>query len=514
MAQDISKVCKYHNAPNTFYCYTDKEGYCGECVEEDKHKGHQTISRANLVKFLEHHYDRKTTDIRKKIDSIKTQQSVISSSQQKCDAEIQVIESFYKKFEDTFKGAVCRHKDRLASGNTRAKATAQEILARIEQEIKQFEEEIGQVDKEKAETQKWKTNSDLQNLINRYQDIEIAEKQEGDHAVPAPVDNPEVQQLAPPLADNQQFKQPEFAEKKTIVFVDILHGEGVETAAVQSERDHVYCLSSFSPDIYYYDLQERVGSKFEMVLQDNGLYEPPYNGRLFITGGTSNLETPLKSCVEFSRMTQRVMSRPEMLHERTEHGMVAHNKQLYVVSGRSKDGYTQTFERIAVSGVFAEAAWTELAQLNVGRSFLSLCIFTTGPTSFLYAFAGQVEDHIEPAIERVRVAGDKDTWELIKGLPEGIILSHSAGAVQLGESILLFGGVKADGSKSKDVYSYQPNAKKFGQARELQAEEQFYGRTPVIYQNCVYAVGSCDIHVCKIEDQSWDLLLEQNWQVY
>jgi len=319
-----------------------------------------------------------------------------------------------------------------------------------------------------------------------------------------------------------EIKYSESAVKETLekAFKKI-HSEGAVEKNEQVTHDFGFSLAPLSSLLCVYDLDLKNVKRMELSLGNGKPYKMPYGaasakvlGKIFITGGSSDLVKTLSNNYEYSMLKEFLIERSSMNFSRMEHGIVSINNEIFCAGGRcTEKGYLSSCESFDTNllSIDANRKWKIRPNLNEAKSFITLCAFTNQKSEqFIYAFNGLVNEKIVSKIERLALNKENEDWQIFSA--SGHMDLHSMGCIQITlnsemSGILLIGGLKEGNQKAKEAYFFDPkgNDGKFVMKRwediDTSKEEEYYYR-PLIRQkgtNLIYAV-------C----QSQLLLLNQN----
>ncbi len=520
MAQQvkIEKKCSKHDEEITFYCLSHKTGFCPTCLEFDEHRGCNYVGTKKCAKLIDDYYDKQNKELEQKMGVIAEYESKLKTMREKMGEDSKNSAEFYAQIQQAFQGEIARYRDQFRGAFERIDKDASDMQGTIAKVKEELQAATAQVSKEKTEVEGWKKGKDLESLVTRYDQLQ------NDHAPAGPeiaVLGDPVQRLLEPNQEYEKMRLPKTVFKKIESTLKAVHGEGIEDRSFQSETPFVYSMSPFESEILFYDIKTRAGHRLHMRDSQGKPYVAPYNfatvelhSRVFITGGTVSLQSPLNSFVEFSRLSNTVRTLPPMGVARAEHAMAGHASSLYVAGGRSQDGELKSAEKFVVSGNCQKGVWVSLRDMNAARRLLALCAFAAGPNWTLYAFGGMREGKPENSIERVSLANEGECWELIPMAGGDFVLPYSLGLVQINDGILMLGGSASEKVRSKDAILFQPAGRKFARVAGMLREEQFGGRHPVLAGGCVYAMGCFDIHAYNVEKQEWRAIAAADWLVY
>jgi len=232
----------------------------------------------------------------------------------------------------------------------------------------------------------------------------------------------------------------------------------------KAKLQHAYHLSNNSLQITHFDLHTgefKCTFAWNSPLRPGAQYCTLPNGPLFVTGGrTSHLRRPgaqsSNSAASFDSATGEFREKPNMITGRESHAMAVEGRAVYSLTGANGCTLTQLCERWDT----VEEEWEPIEALPEARTQASACvvrqrIYLTGGQSlrvqFFYIPVGQW------AVANFKLPLD---------------LRQHGSAEYLG-GVLVFGGVRADGSPSLSTFWFSTRQQRMLQKSSMPAGALF-----------------------------------------
>lgn len=287
-----------------------------------------------------------------------------------------------------------------------------------------------------------------------------------------------------------------------------------------TEENVHYCDDQKNKCFVVYNLSEKSVGKFEVPYDTVYLFDSVLVGnRVYFTGGgipptdtkgEQFFQTAV--CVTIlPDLDTTVDKLPNMNVSRANHTLMSLTPHLlYVIGGCNTKAEIPSCEEYSVD----KKKWREIAYLNEKKMWVSVCGFQS---KYLYAFGGSTnltpkESNLIEFLDttdlgakywtKIEIAGGKEIWPRC----------FFAGCKQIGETILLFGGL-VNKIEVDDTYVFDPKAKTIAKEGKLGKPDAFYRTKPGMLGSEVTIVGSGegDLHIYSTPGKKWSLLKKSTW---
>ncbi len=513
IAQDETWKCDLHKASKTFYCLVHDESFCPGCLKL-KHKDCYKI---------EHVLDE--DEARKRLlgrcEELKAEVAVKQADAETLMKDYNTVggnakgnKELHEKLYDLIKS----HMDGLAEKTKESKSkTDQELIdngVKVQEKIAKKQGVYSGMIKSYEETSKTVAELSLKDIIIAYQNLKTLD------SVECTKEHTDLRSEI--TAFESSVTSAKIDYKKPLVTAQLdtafnrIHGLGIAVSAEQGTADFTFVVSQLSPLLCLYDLNSCFVAR-KALARGGKPYHMPYGvgivslpGRIFITGGTSDLANHLADCLEYSLLKDELVTRKSMKTERSEHGATAVGEDVFCVGGRNGTGCIETCEIYSAS----TKSWTDAKSLSEKKAFVSLCVFREAKKVAVYAFGGVgSEGHYSTRVEKL-VWNGGEGWKVL-GDFMNYVETHSLGCVQTTvdgtTGILLLGGVKKGNVKSREAYFYvpaseQPGAKPSLQKQErleLPKDEDLRGSPPAVQRGTGKVYVVCQTQLYTLGKDGW-----------
>lgn len=504
ISSDETWNCERHSQSKIFYCLGHSVPFCPSCLKE-KHKDcfnkDLVFDAQNILNCLEDcckELKSVAQENVKKIEELKAKCEEVFSSATECKRMHAELYKLIKDHVTSITGAAAEKKSKedeelLAQGSG--------ILESIQRILEEYEKAILEYNGISKKIQ----DKDIKELITSYQTLK-----NNTH-------DSYMEKYDDIISNIGKFK--DRLNKSKIMYTELgvqdslertfksIHSEGVAELSEQATTDFAFSLAPLSSRLCIYDLMTFQATRKKLVHKHRG-YKVPYGagvagtaGKIFITGGTYDLEHPFKSCFEYSVLTGCLVPRPEMSVTRMEHGCVTAGSVLLCAGGRNEKGHIALCEKYhtEMSNFTHSKTWLSAPSLNEPKVFPSLC---TLANTWIYSFGGVVNDKLNAKVERLQVKDGQ--WEVVEVAT--VLEAHSMGCIEYClnkvQGILILGGLKGGSKRVGDAYFFDPSKEKCDIKRYIELatskEEEYY------YKPLVKGRGKQNIFAIH-QSQLWEL---------
>jgi hypothetical protein len=346
---------------------------------------------------------------------------------------------------------------------------------------------------------------------------------------------------------------------------DTIHNSGYESLNDQCSSKILCKVNPLANNITIFDLTTLIMQSRELKKQGGGSFNLPYGaavcqdlGRVFISGGSSNLIDSLPETYEFSVMKELLIPRGNLQVKRAEHTMIAFKTFIFCAGGHAGGEHLNSCERCAISpkgykdiltyGKEGEKGpkmfeWVTKKPLTEAKSGISLCLYTQEleekqgqePEKYIYAFGGTSSEKVLNSIERLRVTNDDDDpgWEKLPSIENHAMMFMGAFYVSKNadneEGFFIFGGndgksvltteiafLKLEDIKLEKLQS-NPTAKLTPIAAFKEGED-FSNSIPILSvdRSSMFVAGKFNYYKLRLKEKEkvWEALTESNFDSF
>ena len=509
IALDETWNCQKHSQNKIFYCLGHSTPFCPSCLK-DKHKdcfvSDLVFDAQNILSCLENRCKELKSvaqDNVKKIETLKEKCEMVFSSAMECK---KMHAGLYELIKDHVTSITSKASGKKLAEDEELLAQGTSILKSIQQILKEYEKAIEEYDGISKKIQ----DKDIKELITLYQSLK-----NNTH-------DSYIEKYDYIISNINKFKDKLDISK--IVYTELgvkdslernfkgIHSEGVSELAEQATADLAFALAPLSSQLCIYDLTTLHTTR-KKLLYNNKSYKVPYgagvagtSGKIFITGGTYDLETPFKSFLEYSILTCSFIPRPEMMMMKMEHGCIMVGAILFCAGGRNDKGHLAVCEQYytEMKNFTYSKEWTIGPSMNEPKLFPSLCTLKEEEGVYIYSFGGMVGDKLNAKVERLLFGKADEQWEVVEVAT--VLEVHSMGCIEYQlnkrKGILILGGLKGGNKRVNDAYFFDPSKDKCDIKRCIELatpkEEEYY------YKPLMKGRGKQNVYaVCQ--SQLWEL---------
>jgi hypothetical protein len=474
--KDAKWECEQHfKQAKCFYCKKHKVLVCPTCITPthvecfSKNEMWGLSEVAGLIAQTE----------KKRVELVQDKVKKLNETLKKCreihasgEEAKQKHQRLYALIKETMDGLTSQKSQQMAESDTALAALGAELEAGMAEQIGEHENAI-----EQFQSYAKKTSTTLQQLVSIYQGMQDIQKHLDEKA------SEDFKERVDKYMEDQakeaiKYKE-EIAKAQLSQTFARIHNENIEDQDEQAGSEFLYSLSPLATTLSIFDIPTGVARTYDLR-PGHEKFSVPYGaataqgiGVVYLTGGTTDLISPINDAWEYSLLKTVLVRKKSMNQKRSEHSMIVVCGELFAVGGHSESAALSSCEKCVIHYTgfknpeelkaldafrkpSTEYPWKDLKPLTDARSSPCLCAFKKDK---IYAFCGIADDTLLNTIERLDSSDENSSWDAMgkitnfKGYHIGCININYRGT----DGILLLGGINGENKPSQETY-FLPSA--------------------------------------------------------